>query len=116
MAPAATPPPPVRVPVMVETASVVMRVTTARCDREAECSNVGTGREFGDRDECVNEIGHHVVAALPSDACPGGVDADVLATCVRDVQAEPCGAARDGVAVIERLASCSRDRLCASPF
>lgn len=113
MAPTATPPRPVRMPVTVEAASAVMRVTTARCDREAECSNVGTGREFGDRDECVNEIGHHVVAVLPSEACAAGVDADVLAACVRDVQAEPCG---NGVAAVERLASCSRDRLCASPF
>ena len=104
---------PVRRPVMVETASAVMRVTTARCDREAECSNVGTGKEYGDRDECVNSVGHNVVATLASDACPGGVDADALATCPRDVQAEPCG---DGAGAVDRLTSCSRDRLCASPF
>jgi hypothetical protein len=100
-------------PVMVETASAVMKVTTARCDREAECSNVGTGREFGDRDECVNSIGQHVVTTIPADQCPGGVLADALATCARDVQAEPCG---DGVAAVDRLTSCSRERLCASPF
>ena len=115
MAPAATPPaPPVRRPVMVETASAVMRVTTSRCDREAACSNIGTGREFGDRDECVNEIGHYIIAALPSEECPSGVDADALSTCIRDVQAEPC--ANGGAAAVDRLSSCSRDRLCASPF
>lgn len=114
MAPVATPvAAPVRRPVMVETASAVMRVTTARCDREAECSNVGTGKEYGDRDECVNSVGHAYVGTLTSDACPGGVDADALAACTRDVQAEPCG---DAAGAIDRLTSCSRDRLCASPF
>lgn len=114
MAPGATPvvtPP--RKPVMVETASAVMKVTTARCDREAECSNVGTGKEYGDRDECVNSVGHNVVATLASEACPGGVDADALSTCTRDVQAEPCG---DAAGAVDRLTSCSRERLCASPF
>jgi hypothetical protein len=110
MTPAATPR---RGPTTVEPASAVMRVATARCDREAECSNVGTGRPFGDRDECVNEIGHYVVAALPSEQCPSGVDSEALSTCVRDVQAEPCG---DGKAAVDRLSSCSRDHLCASPF
>ena len=114
MTPAATPvAAPVRMPVMVETASAVMRVTTARCDREAECSNVGTGKEYGDRDECVNSVGHTVVATIPADACPGGIDADALSTCTRDVQAEPCG---DGAGAVDRLTSCSRERLCASPF
>jgi len=115
LAPVATPAPPQR-PLVVETASAVMRVTTARCDREVECRNVGIGREFGDRDECVNAIGHHVVAAIPSDACPAGVEADLLATCVRDVEAEPCSENADAGAAVERLASCTRDRLCASPF
>jgi hypothetical protein len=110
MTPAATPR---RVPATVETASAVVRLATARCDREAECRNVGTGREFGNRDECVNEIGHYVVAALPSEECPGGVDSDALSTCLRDVQAEPCG---DGKGAVDRLSSCSRDHLCASPF
>lgn len=114
VAPVATPPPPVPVPVYVETATAVMRVTTSRCDREAECNNVGTGHEFGDRDECVNEIGHHVVSALPAEECPAGVDSDALAACVRDVRAEPCG--QGGAAAVERLSSCSRERLCASPF
>lgn len=114
MAPAATPAVPVRRPVMVETASAVMRVTTSRCDREAACSNVGTGRAFGDRDECVNEIGHYIVAALPSEECPSGVDSDALSTCIRDVQAEPCS--DGGAAAVDRLSSCSRERLCASSF
>jgi hypothetical protein len=117
MTPAATAPVAPPRPVNVETASAVMRVTTARCDREAECSHVGTNKSFGDRDECVNEVGHYVVAALPSDQCPGGVDPDALSTCVRDVQAEPCAERGEGsAAAVDRLTSCSRERLCATPF
>jgi hypothetical protein len=106
--------PPVRLPVFVETSSAVKRVTTTRCDREAACNNVGTGKPYGDRDACVNEIGHYVVAALPAEACPAGADADALSICVRDVEAEPC--AEGGVAAVDRLSSCSRERLCATPF
>lgn len=91
------------------TASAVMRVTTERCDRAAACKHVGTGRVFGDRDECVNAIGHEVVSALSEEECPSGVDADRLAACVSEVQANPC---EDGDESVARLPSCMRERLC----
>ena len=92
--------------------SAVMRVTMARCDRQTACNNVGTNRTFGDRDACANEIGHEVVAALPSEECPSGVDADNLATCVSDLQSEPC---RDKAPSAEGPSSCGLERLCARP-
>ena len=96
-------------PTPVSTASAVMGVTMARCDRQAACNNVGTNRAFGDRDACANEIGHDVVAALSSEECPSGVDADNLATCVSDLQSEPCGARATSP---EGPSSCERERLC----
>lgn len=98
----------------VTTASAVMRVTTARCDRAAACNDVGTNRAYGDRDECVNEIGHDVVAAISSEACPLGVDADSLAACISDVQAEPCGDKQP--AASQGPSSCAREQLCARSF
>ncbi len=93
----------------MSTASAVMRVATERCDRAAACKQVGTGRAFGDRDECVNAIGHEVVAAISDDECPSGVDVDRLAACVSEVQASSCAnAAESGAA----LPSCMRDGLC----
>jgi hypothetical protein len=90
-------------------ASAVMRVTTARCDREVECNRVGTNRAFGDRDACANEIGHDVVATLSSEQCPSGVDAARLAACVSELQSAPCG---DKPTSAEGPASCALERLC----
>jgi hypothetical protein len=86
-----------------------MRVTSARCDRQAACNNVGTNRRFGDRDACANEVGHDVVAVLSSEQCPSGVDADRLETCVSELQAAPCG---DKASVAEGPGSCGLESLC----
>ncbi len=104
---------PARVPPRVETSSAVMRLTTARCDREAACEHVGTGRAFADRDECTNAVGHDVVAALPDEDCPLGVDADRLATCVAEIGSRSCEAQRG--AQDDDPASCARERICARP-
>ena len=89
-------------------ASAALRIATARCDREAACDNVGTGRSFGDRDECVSQIGHDVVTNLSSEECPSGVAANSLATCIADVGSAPCGEEEEGVVP----SSCSRERVC----
>jgi hypothetical protein len=91
------------------TASAVMRVSTERCDRAAACKQVGMGRVFGDRDECVNAVGHEVVTALSDEECPSGVDAEHLATCLSEVQASACDAPES---VAHLLPSCTPDRLC----
>jgi hypothetical protein len=103
---AATPAP---APTPVSTASAVMRLTTARCERQAACNNVGTNRAFADRDACANEIGHDVVAALSSETCPTGVDVINLATCALDLEFEPCG---DRPTSAAGPPSCARERLC----
>ena len=89
-------------------ANAALRVATARCDREAACGNIGTGRPFGDRDECVNQIGHDVVADLSSEECPSGVATDSLEACISDVQSAPCGEETEGAGP----SSCARERVC----
>lgn len=91
-----------------------MRVTTTRCDREEACSNVGTGKEFGDRDACVNEIGHDNVSTFSSEECPSGVDADRLDACISELKASPC--VTGGKADERAPASCSREQLCTRSF
>lgn len=95
-------------------ASAVMRVTSARCDRQAACNNVGTNRTFADRDACANEIGHDVVAVLTSERCPSGVDADLLAACVSDLQSAPC-ANEASARGAEGPSSCGLESLCVGP-
>lgn len=109
--PAATPVSAVRAPLRVDTPSAVVRVAAARCDREAACEHVGTGRAFGDRDECVNAIGHDVTAELPVEACPAGVDADRLSVCIAEIGTRSCDA---DTATVE-ASSCAPGRMCAQP-
>lgn len=100
---------PAPTPRHVETATAVMRVVTARCDREAACGHVGTGRSYGDRDECANGVGHDVVAAFPSDDCPSGIDAERLDACAAAIDAATCDASTsDG----NLPAACALDQLC----
>lgn len=108
MVQAATPP--------VSTSSSVMRITTARCDREAACNHVGTGKSFADKDECVNAVGHDVVTMLGAggDECPLGIDADRLSTCLSDLQAQSCEG--DSSPAVETVSSCDRARLCTRSF
>ncbi len=100
-----------RVTPTTSTASAVMRIATERCDRAVACKQIGPNRAFGDRDECVNAIGHAVVTSLSDDECPSGVDSDRLAACASEVQASSCddgaGAKADATP-----ASCARNRLC----
>ena len=97
------------VPKTTSTANAVMRVATESCDRAAACKQIGAGRAFGDRDECVNAIGHDIVTSLSDDACPSGVDAERLAACASEVQASAC---EDGSKSIANPPSCARERLC----
>lgn len=97
-------------PTTTSTATAVMRVATERCDRAAACKHVGTGHTFGDRDECVNAVGHDVVTALSDEACPSGVDADRLAACISEVQANPCDEGEKSASSLP--SSCARETLC----
>lgn len=97
-------------PARVEPASAVVRVSTTRCDRAQSCGHIGTGRTFGDRDECVNAVGHDVVAELPVADCPTGIDADRLSSCLSELGDGAC----DGAAKETALPpSCTLDQLCA---
>ena len=94
-------------PVSNDTA--VMRLTSARCERELACNNIGAGRKFADRDACTREVGHNAQAVLREEACPRGVDDRRLSTCLGDVRGQRCGNPLDA---IDRLLSCRRAELC----
>jgi len=93
------------------TASTVMHIAIEQCDRAVACKQIGANRAFGDRDECVNAVGHAVVTSLSDAECPSGVDSERLAACASELQASSCddGAKADAKAT---PASCARERLC----
>lgn len=89
-------------PAKVATASALVQITHARCDREAAC------HASGDRNACMNEMGHDVAGEIPSDDCPS-IAPSRLQTCLDAIHARICGA--DG---LDTPPACSREQLCAS--
>jgi Family of unknown function (DUF6184) len=86
-----------------------MRLTSARCERESACNNVGTGRKFVDLDACTRELGRDARETLRTEECPRGVNESRLSKCLSDVRGERCGNPLDAIG---RLISCRRAELC----
>ncbi|MBX3233702.1 MAG: hypothetical protein KIT84_21385 [Labilithrix sp.] len=76
-------------------------LTNARCDRAAECFDVGT--DYADRAECTAVVGRSTRTTLG--ACRGDVNAAELETCVARIRGEPCNHPRD---TLDRIAACRR--------
>ena len=96
------------------TAAAITRVSDARCERDETCREIGTGRAFGDRNECMNAVGHDFVTTLPDDACPSGVDSDRLAACISEMKSNPCRE-DDPKSAAGLPSSCAREQLCPAP-
>jgi hypothetical protein len=86
-----------------------LQLMTARCDHEIACKNVGSQRQFINRDGCAKELGGDVRAELRDEECAGGVDRSRLATCLALVRRERCGSYLDS---LDRESTCRRDALC----
>lgn len=87
----------------------VMRVTTARCERELACNKIGHGRAYEDQPTCLERIGALMDEAAGTNACPAGTDDVAVAACLLEIQRTPCGGE------LERstnLPACTRSSLC----
>jgi Family of unknown function (DUF6184) len=89
--------------------TAIERITTARCDREVACNNVGAGKSYGTREACTNELGHDKRADLRAEECPRGISEPDLNDCLADIRSEKCGNPLDS---ISRLAACRKGKLC----
>jgi hypothetical protein len=86
----------------------VMRVATARCDREAGCNEIGPGKKYPDRDACMREAGQNTRGTLRADQCPR-IDESKLSACLNDIKAERCGNLLDK---LDTVTSCTRSKIC----
>lgn len=89
----------------------VMRLTTARCDREAACNNLGPGKKHADRDACMRETGQSTRGTLRADQCPQ-IDQSKLSDCLNDIKNERCGNVLDS---LDTITSCTRSKVCIEP-
>ncbi|MBX3205052.1 MAG: hypothetical protein KF764_08275 [Labilithrix sp.] len=88
----------------------VMRVATARCERELACDKIGQGRAYPDQPACLERIGELMDEAAGKRSCPSGTDAVAVEACLFEIQRTPCGGE------LERstnIPACTRRALCA---
>lgn len=87
----------------------IVRIATARCDREQACNKIGDGRAYDDQATCLAEMGELVDEEAGQTACPNGVDPLEVSRCLLDVRGTRCGGE------LERspnIASCTKVVLC----
>jgi len=89
--------------------SVVDSIADARCDREAQCNNVGADRTYASRTACVTKLRGDGMNDLSEANCPNGVDSKQLDKCLADISGERCDSPLD---TLSRVAACRTGALC----
>ena len=92
-----------------EPSSAVVRIVTARCEREVRCNNVGAKGKYPSRADCAMRIQDEKRDTINEKDCPGGIDRKHLEDCLAEVRDEAC---RNPLTSISRLVSCRSSRLC----
>jgi hypothetical protein len=89
--------------------SAVSALARARCDREERCDNVGNGKKYASRGECLSETRSDWRDDLNARECPEGVSSSQLAHCVDEIKRESCG---NPVEKLESVLACRTADLC----
>jgi hypothetical protein len=90
--------------------SVVERLSTARCDREQACDNVGDGKKYASRHVCLDQLRGSIENDLNSYQCPRGIDGAAVQQCLSAIAGEECGA--HPVEAITRMDRCRNASMC----
>ena len=86
----------------------IMRIASARCDREVSCNNLGQGKKFADREACMREGQQNARGTLRADQCPN-IDQGKLSQCVNDIKNQRC---ENPIDAIDTITSCTRGNIC----
>jgi hypothetical protein len=95
-------------PGLIGNQAAITKITSARCDREQRCGNVGAGKTYDDRNACENKVGQNTQSDLRASECAGVVPKE-LDECIDEVTNQACNNPIDAVT---RLAACTRSQLC----
>jgi hypothetical protein len=90
-------------------ATVVDRLTAARCDQEQSCNNIGPDAKFSTRSVCTDRVGSGFANDLNAYKCPRGLDSAGVDRCVAAIQGEECSHPID---TLTRDDKCRSGALC----
>jgi hypothetical protein len=88
----------------------VDRLSSARCDREQACDNVGGGKKYASRRVCIDQMRGSIGNDINSYKCPGGIDAVAAQRCQSAIGNEECGA--HPVETLTRIDDCRAGAMC----
>jgi len=89
----------------------VAEITTARCDREARCGNIGAGSRYSDSEACRARVRMDWTTELSAFECPGGIETDELDECLQAIRTEDCANPFD---TLSRVVACRSGDICNS--
>jgi len=85
------------------------KIVATRCEREATCNNIGSGRKYQTREACNLALNAEMSEALNSANCPGGIDATQVVACVAELRKESC---TSGLSAVEHVTGCRAAAIC----
>jgi hypothetical protein len=85
------------------------QLAQARCEREAQCGNIGPDRTFSSSQDCLARIQNDWKEELNARECPGGINQHELNECMQQVRAEACANPFDTLA---RITECTAAQIC----
>jgi hypothetical protein len=88
---------------------VVDRLSSARCDHEQTCNNIGDGRKYATVDVCMDQMRGEAANQLNAYRCPRGIDEKALDSCLASLQSGQCGFSLDS---INRDNNCRASSMC----
>lgn len=101
------PPASVTAPTVVSVDQAATELAVSRCDHDAACSDVGTGRRYSTTAECAAQVQQSTRQDLAR--CSAGIEPRRLAACERRLRAESCRP----LSTLSRMLACRAEALCA---
>ncbi len=93
----------------VDNTYAIQAISSARCDREMRCDNIGKDRTFSSREACISDVKESAREAVGADQCPKGVLQADLTSCLSAIKSDGCGNILDHVT---RMAACRPSEIC----
>jgi hypothetical protein len=70
--------------------AIVERLSSARCDQEQGCNNIGAGQKFATRGVCMDQVRGSIGNELNAYKCPRGIEQAQVERCLNAVKSEEC--------------------------
>ncbi|MGA3122965.1 MAG: DUF6184 family natural product biosynthesis lipoprotein [Polyangiaceae bacterium] len=90
--------------------ATVDRLSSARCDREQDCNNIGDGKKYASRQVCTDQFHGSIANDLNSYKCPGGLDPAAVQRCLAAIGNEECGV--HPLESLTRIDDCRSGAMC----